>query len=66
MQKTLTIEGPNDLHARLDRRAKQNHRSLDDGGYEATWARIRNRRKRMRVVDWTPNELRRKMWKGRP
>jgi len=78
MSKTLTIEVPEDLYARLERRAKVNQRSLDDEvlrvleetteddvDREALWERIRRRRERMPAIAWEPGELKRKIREGR-
>jgi len=78
MSKTLTIDVPEDLYARLERRAQMNQRSLDDEvvhvleattdvdlDREALWERIRRRRERMPTVAWDPEELKRKIREGR-
>ena len=78
MSKTLTIDVPEALYARLERRAQINQRSLDDEvihvleattdvdvDREALWERIRRRRERMPTVAWDPEELKRKIREGR-
>ena len=78
MSKTLTIDVPEALYARLERRAQMNQRSLDDEvihvleattdvdvDREALWERIRRRRERMPTVAWDPEELKRKIREGR-
>lgn len=78
MSKTLTIDVPDELHARLERQAKLNQRSIrdevvrrleetvdeDDVDREALWERIRERRERMPAIAWDPDELKRKMREG--
>ena len=79
MSKTLMIDVPDDLHARLEREAKLHQRSVhdevlwrleetvdeDDVDREALWERIRKRRKRMPTIAWDPDELKRKTEEGR-
>jgi hypothetical protein len=78
MSKTLTIDVPEALYARLERRAQMNQRSLDDEvihvleattdvdvDREALWERIRRRRQRLPTVAWDPEELKRKIREGR-
>lgn len=79
MAKTLTIDVPDDLHARLQHQAKLNQRSVhdevvrrleetvaeDDVDREALWERIRERRERMPAIAWDPDELKRKIREGR-
>jgi len=78
MPKTLTIDVPDDLHARLERQAQANQRSLDDEvihvleetvaadvDRDALWERIRRRRETMPSIEWSPEELKRKMREGR-
>jgi hypothetical protein len=78
MSKTLTIDVPEALYARLERRAQMNQRSLDDEvihvleattdvdvDREALWERIRRRRERLPTVAWDPEELKRKIREGR-
>jgi len=78
MSTTLTVDVPDELHARLERQAERNHRSLDDEvlhvlnasmepddvDREAVWERIRRRRERMPSLAWGPDELKRKMREG--
>lgn len=79
MSKTLTIDVPDELYARLERQAKLNQRSIhdevvrrleetegeDDVDRDALWERIRERRERMPSIAWDPDELKRKIKEGR-
>jgi len=79
MSKTLTIDVPDELYARLERQAKLNQRSLhdevlqrleeteneDDVDRDALWERIRERRERMPTIAWDPDELKRRIEEGR-
>jgi hypothetical protein len=79
VSKTLTIDVPDELYARLERRAELNQQSIhdevvqrleesedgDDVDREALWKRIRRRRERMPTVAWDPDELKRKIEEGR-
>jgi len=77
MSKTLTIDVPDDLYARLERRAKMNQRSLDDEvirvlektmdddvDREALWERIRKRREEGPTIEVDPMELKEIMREG--
>ncbi len=79
MSKTITIDVPDDLHARLEREATLHQRSVHDEALrrleetvdendvdrEALWERIRERRERMPTIAWDPDEMKRKIEKGR-
>ena len=79
MSKTLTIDVPDTLYARLERQAKLNQRTVhdevvqrleesedgDDVDRDALWDRIRERRERMPTLAWNPDELKRKIEEGR-
>jgi hypothetical protein len=77
MAKTLTIDVPDELYARLERRARINQRSLDDEvirvleetmdddvDREALWERIRKRREEGPTIDLDPMELKEIMREG--
>lgn len=77
MPKTLTINLPDDLHARLERQAQAHQRSLDeevvrvldetvetDVDRDALWERIRRRREEGPTIDLDPAELKKIMRRG--
>lgn len=78
MPTTLTIELPDDLRTRLERRAEANHRSLDDEvirvlkttvategeNPEAIWKRIDRLREEGPTIDLDPTEMKRLMREG--
>jgi plasmid stability protein len=77
MPKTLTIQLPDDLHARLERQAQTHQRSLDeevvrlldetvetDVDRDALWERIRRRREEGPTIDLDPAELKEIMRRG--
>lgn len=77
MPKTLTIDVPDALHERLERRAQANRRSLNDevvrvleetiedhADREALWKRIRKRREDGPTIELDPTELKQMMREG--
>jgi len=78
MPKTLTIDVPDDLHARLEREAKLHQRSIhdealrrleetvdeDDVDRDALWKRIRKRREEGPTIELDPMELKEIMREG--
>jgi plasmid stability protein len=78
MAKTLTIDVPDELYARLERQAQMNQRSLDDEVLrvleetvpqeeeerEALWERIDRLREEGPTIDLDPMELKEIMREG--
>jgi len=78
MSKTLTIDVPDELYARLERQAKLNQRSVhdevvqrleetedeNDVDRDALWERIRERREEGPTIELDPMELKEIMREG--